>query len=182
MRTQIFAALLTLPTLAITTPAFAAGGSDSAAPKPTQTSKDCKGVRVWDTAKQRCVNPKQSSLDTQGLYEAVRELAYAGRYLDAQGVLSAMPNQNDDQVLTYWGFTERKLGNLDASKMFYQAALDQNPDNLLARSYMGQGLVVSGDLDGAKLQLAEIEARGNAYSWPATSLRKAIYVGQTFNY
>jgi len=162
--------------------AFAAGSGMQTAPKPTQTSKECEGVRVWDEIKERCVTPKQSSLDEDGLYGAVRELAYAGRIQDAQGVLRAMADQNSDRVLTYWGFTHRKLGNLDAAMMFYTAALEQNPDNMLARSYMGQGLVASGDLDGAKLQLAEIEARGGAYSWPATSLRQAIYIGKTFDY
>lgn len=177
MRVALAAVLIALPGLA-----FAAGGGDESAPKPTKTTKDCWGVRVWDEAKQRCVRPKQSSLDEQGLYEAVRELAYAGRYLDAQGVLAAMPDQTDDRVLTYWGFTHRKLGDVDSSMMFYAQALAENPDNILARSYMGQGLVEAGDMDGARAQLAEIEARGGSYSWAGTSLRKAIYIGQTFNY
>lgn len=177
MRIAVIAAMLAIPSAS-----FAVGGGNLVVPKPTKTSKECKGVRVWDDAKQRCVRPRQSSLDTQGLYEAVRELAYAGRYEDAQGVLAAMPDQEDDRVLTYWGFTERKLGNVDAAMMFYTTALEKNPDNLLARSYMGQGLVVSGDVTAAKVQLAEIEARGGAYSWAGTSLRKAIYMGETFNY
>jgi len=175
--TSIAALLISLPTLS-----FAAGGDSVITPKPTKTTKECRGTRVWDDNKQRCVRPKQSSLDDKGLYDAVRELAYAGRYLDAQGVLAAMPDQEDDRVLTYWAFTERKLGNIDTAMMFYTAALEKNPDNMLARSYMGQHLVTVGDIDGAKAQLAEIEARGNAYGWPATSLRQAIYVGKTFNY
>lgn len=177
MRRLIAAILISVPGAA-----FAAGGLDSGTPKPTETTKECKGVRVWDEKKQRCVRPKQSSLNQDGLYRAVRELAYAERFEDAQGVLRAMDDQQDDRVLTYWGFTNRKLGNVDAAMMFYATALEQNPDNLLARSYMGQGLVAAGDIDGAKVQLAEIEARGAAYSWPATSLRKAIYIGKTFNY
>lgn len=175
MRIILATLLVALPGLA-----FAAGGDST--PKPTQTSKDCKGVKVWDAKKKRCVRPKQSSLNEQGLYEAVRELAYAGRYQDAQGVLAAMPNQQDDRVLTYWGFTNRKLGDVDTAMMFYTAAIQQNPDNMLARSYMGQGLVESGDLTGAKQQLAEIETRGGGYTWAGTSLRQAIYVGKTFNY
>ena len=91
---------------------FAASGGDKGVPKPTQTTKSCWGVRVWDEKEKRCVRPKESSLDTDGLYGAVRELAYAGRYQDAQGVLLAMTDQSDDRVLTYWGFTHRKLGNL----------------------------------------------------------------------
>lgn len=178
MRKTFIAVLLSVPGFAFA----AGGGADADKPKPTQTTKDCFGKRVWDASKQRCVRPKQSSLNEQQLYEAVRELAYAGRYTDAQAVLATMPDQQDDRVLTYWGFTNRKLGNVDAAMMFYAEALSENPDNMLARSYMGQGLVEAGDLDGAKAQLAWIEDRGNAYGWPATSLRQAIYVGTTFNY
>ena len=37
-------------------------------------------------------------------------------------------------------------------------------------------------MDGARTQLAEIEARGGAFDWPATALRKSIYAGKTFDY
>ncbi|MBO6776233.1 MAG: hypothetical protein JJ897_12155 [Marinibacterium sp.] len=163
--------------------AFAAGsGGDADAPTTTKTTKDCKGVKVWDEAKNRCVKPKNSSLDTDGLYQAVRELAYAGRYLDAQGVLQAMPDQSDDRVLTYWGFTHRRLGNLELAHAFYQDAIDRNPDNILARSYMGQGLVEQGRVDEAVAQWREIAARGGKGSWAETSLREALRTGQTQNY
>ena len=75
-------------------------------------------------------------MNDDDLYGAVRELAYAGRYLDAQGVLAAMSDQNDDRVLTYKGFTNRKLGNVEVAMVFYQKALDKNPDNIQARSYI----------------------------------------------
>ena len=169
-------------TMTLSAPVFAAGGGDSAAPKPTKTSKDCKGVRVWDEEKKRCVRPKKSSLNDEGLYGAVRELAYAGRYQDAQGVLAAMSDQNDDRVLTYKGFTERKLGNVDVAMVFYQKALDQNPDNILARSYMGQGLLEQGDKIGAVAQLREIQTRGGAGTWAERSLSQAITSGVTYSH
>lgn len=173
---------LTLTALILALPACAwADGGDSRPPKPTKTTKECAGKRVWDEKKQRCVRPKKSSLNQDGLYDAVRELAYAGRFEDAQSVLEAM-DQNDDRVLTYWGFTSRKMGDVDAAMAFYATALDKNPDNLLARSYLGQHLVQIGDLEGAQLQLAEIEQRGGGYSWSGTSLRQAIYTGRIFNY
>lgn len=174
--------------LAATLPgfAFAAGsggdGETMTPPKPTKTTKTCKGVKVWDSAKNRCVKPKQSSLDTDGLYQAVRELAYAGRYGDAQGVLRAMPDQSDDRVMTYWGFTHRKMGDVDQGHAFYRAALQNNPDNLLARSYMGQSFVQQGQMTEARFQLAEIRARGGAGSWPEVALAAAIRTGQTTNY
>lgn len=196
MRFALATLLLVLPGLA-----FAAGDDSNAPPKPTETTKDCFQARqwdpekkvwvrfsqpvngVWDASIRKCVRPdKTSHLDTDTLYQAVRELAYAGRYEDAQKVLATMPDQTDDRVLTYWGFTHRKLGNLETAMMFYEDAVARNPDNMLARSYMGQGLVEAGNLDAAKVQLAEIETRGGGFSWAGTSLREAIYTGRTYNY
>lgn len=168
--------------------AFAAGGDSGGGttwtnpPKPTETTKNCKGVRVWDAEKKRCVKPKNSSLDTDTLYGAVRELAYAGRYTDAQGVLSAMADQSDDRVLTYWGFTHRKLGQQELANAYYQQAITTNPDNILARSYMGQGFVEQGKLDLAIAQWREIKARGGEGSWAEASLREAIRTGTTYSY
>lgn len=161
---------------------LAAGGDDRGAPKPTPTTTTCNGVKVWDEKKKRCVRPKQSSLETEGLYGAVRELAYAGRYSDAQGVLLAMADQTDDKVLTYWGFTHRKLGNIELANAFYQQAIAQNPNNFLARSYMGQGFVDDGQPAQALAQWKEIRARGGTGAWPEVSLRRALETGQSFSY
>lgn len=163
---------------------FAAGSDSPTVGKPvsTPTTQTCKGVQVWDPATQKCVNPQGSSLDQELLGEAVRELAYADRNEDAQGVLRAMADQESDLVLTYWGFTHRKLGNLDQAKMFYDRALEKNPDNILARSYLGQGYVTEGNMAEARLQLEEIRARGGAGGWAEQSLVTAIETGETSNY
>src|SRR6056297_4113424 len=190
MRPLLAAALLTALPAAL----FAAGEETPNPPKKTQTTQDCfserqwdpdikKWVRfsapvngVWDAKERKCIRPDRASyMDEDTLYQAVRELAYAGRYDAAETVLAQMPDQTSDKVLTYKGFLNRKLGNLDAAMLFYADALERNPDNLLARSYMGQGYVETGDLDAARVQLAEIETRGGGYSWAGTSLRKAIY-------
>lgn len=170
--------------LAVALPGFAlaAGGESSGAPKPTNTTKTCKGVKVWEKAKGRCVNPRNSSLSPDALIGAVRELAYAGRFLDAQGVLKAMPDQRDDLVLTYWGFTHRKLGHPKLANTFYARAISQNPDNHLARSYMGQGLVESGQMAQALAQWKEIRKRGGTDTWAEVSLRTALESGQTYSY
>ncbi|PWW04508.1 hypothetical protein DFR52_1011207 [Hoeflea marina] len=162
--------------------AFAAGSSDSSPPKPTETTKVCKDGKIWDKETKTCVDAKESRLDDDTRYRAVRELAYAGDYRSALYVLSAMSDQNESRVLTYYGFVQRKTGRADIGLKYYQAALKANPDNLLARSYMGQGLVVSGDVDGARVQLAEIEARGGSDTWPEIALRKAIDTGTTESY
>ena len=170
--------------------ALAAGGGDGDGggttwtnpPATTKTTKNCKGVKVWDTKTKTCVSPKESRLDQDILMGAVRELAYAGRNEDAQGVLRQMSDQNDDLVLTYWGFTSRKLGKGDLARVYYTRAISRNPDNILARSYMGQGLVADGRIDEAIEQWREIQARGGAGTWAEASLRTAIRTGITYNY
>ena len=150
LRYTLFAALLTLPVAA-----FAKG--DDEPPVQTQTTKNCfqerqwdpeigKWVRfsqpvngVWDASIRKCVRPdKTSHLDSDTLYKAVRELAYAGRYDETIQVLDQMPDQSSDLVLTYRGFTARKLGQAEKATAYYLQAIATNPDNIMARSYMGQ--------------------------------------------
>ncbi len=162
--------------------AFAVGGGDTSPPPTTKTTKTCKGVKVWDASTKKCVNPEQSGLDQGTLMGAVRELAYAGRIEDAQGVLRVMDDQNSDMVLTYWGFTSRKLGKGALAQAYYMRAITKNPDNILARSYMAQGFVAQGRIDEATAQLREIRARGGKGSWAEVSLDEAIRTGNTYNY
>ncbi len=174
MRTLI-PLLVALPGLA-----FAAGDDSSTPPKPSDT-KNCLFGRIWDAEKKKCVKPEKSSLNQDGLYDTVRELAYAGRLDEAQGVLRIM-DQDDDRVMTYWGFTHRKMGNLTLAQMFYDQAIAANPDNILARSYMAQGYVTQGRTEEAIAQYREIVARGGAGSWAEESLRTALETGITFDY
>lgn len=182
-------------------PAVAFAKDDDSPPATTKTTQDCFQVRqwdpsikkwvkfskpvngVWDANLRKCVRPdKTSYLDEDTLYGAVRELAYAGRYNDAITVLDQMPDQNSDRVMTYRGFTARKLGDLDLADVYYKKAIDLNPDNIAARSYMGQGLVAKGDKVAAMEQLREIRARGGVGSWSEKSLAAALENGQTYNY
>ncbi|UWQ60043.1 tetratricopeptide repeat protein [Leisingera caerulea] len=177
MRFLALAAALTLPVAAL-----AASGNDWNPPKPTETTKTCKGKRVWDEQKKRCVRPRKSSLNQEQLLGAARELAYAGRQEDAQAVLSAMADQQESLVLTYWGFTHRKLGDLELAQAYYDQALARDPDNILARSYMGQGLVQQGKHGAALIQWKEIRARGGDGTWAEASLRSALETGASYSY
>lgn len=175
MKHFILASALVLPFAA--TGAFAAGGGDETAP----TKPKCKTGEVYDKKTKSCIVAEESNLDVDSLYENVRELAYAGRYDEAQVVLAQMP-ANDDRRLTYMGFTNRKMGNTDVAMAFYAQALRVNPSNVLARSYMGQGLVEQGQMQQAMVQLREIRAHGGSGTWAEASLRTAIATGKTFNY
>lgn len=168
---------LSLPALAL-----AVGSIGDTPPEPTQTTTQCKDGQIWDKDAKVCTDAKSGALDDETLYDAARELAWAGQYDAALTALSAMTEGETDRVLTYMGFAHRKAGRTSVGMEYYARALAQNPDNILARSYMGQGQVALEDRDGAKAQLAEIIARGGAGTWPETALRKAIETGQTLSY
>lgn len=173
MRIVLSAAFL-IPSMALAN----GGGNDAPPPKPAVT---CEGAKVYDKKTRRCVNAQESSLQTEEIYLTVRQLAYAGRYVDAQTLAQALPKGHDGR-LTYMGFTHRKMGNVDLGKIFYEQAIAENPGNILARSYMGQGLVEAGDPVGALVQLRAIRAHGGAGTWSEASLHKAIETGTTYNY
>ncbi len=177
----VLASAIALQAFTFAPMAIAAGGGDSSPPKPTNTTKKCLFGRVYDEAAGRCVKPNKTNFTEDQLYDAVRELAYDGQYENAQGILRIM-DQDDDRVQTYWGFTYRKMGELKLADAFYQKAIESNPDNILARSYMGQGFVTEGKTELAIAQWREIKARGGEGTWAETSLREAIRTGLTNSY
>ena len=162
--------------------AFAAGSGSSSAPKPTETTTKCDGGQIYDGATKSCVDASQSSLDDDDRFLAVRELAYAGAFSRASQVLDTFESPVDDRALTYRGFIARKSGDFDSAQAYYTAAIARNPDNLLARSYMGQGLAETGNLDAARAQLSEIRARGGRNTWAEFALRSAIRSGRGYAY
>ncbi len=156
-----------------------AAGESSEPPKPTETTTKCKKNEVWDKKKSKCVEAKKSSgLDDDTIYSAARELAYAGRYGEAQNLLALAADQNDPRILNYWGFTSRKMGKIERGMRFYTAALKADPDYILARSYMGEALALSGDIEGAKVQLAEIERRGGDDTHAYRALESVLKTGR----
>lgn len=161
--------------------AFAAGDDATTPPAPSPTPR-CPEGQIHDRKAGKCVPVKSSALNDDDLYQAVRELAYLERYAAASLVLDAMSDQRDDRVLTYRGFLKRKGGQMDQAIKYYQAAIDKNPNNLLVRSYMGQGFVESGDLASARSQHEEILARGGRGTWAEVSLRDALASGRTYRY
>jgi tetratricopeptide (TPR) repeat protein len=158
--------------------ASAAPDDDNSAPLPTETTVKCKDKEVYDEKLKKCVPIKKTGmndiLDDDALYDAARELAYFGRPQDAMDLLSQMSDQNQPRVQNYLGFTNRKLGRMDAAMMHYQAALRADPDYVLARSYMGLGLLQMGNVGAARTQLAQIRLRAGADNRPYKLLADAL--------
>lgn len=174
--------LVTATLLACPVLAFGAGSDDPEPPKTTATTSQCTAPQIYDPATQSCVDAQESRLDDDTRYDAVRELAYAAEYTRALQVLATMSDQSQSRVWTYKGFIARKTGKTDLAMQYYQAALDVDADNILARSYMGQGLVMQGQSDAARVQLSEIRARGGRNTWAEYALRTALESAKTYSY
>lgn len=174
--------VMALCACALLTPLAFAAGDDSTTPPPRTPTPNCPEGQIHDRKAGKCVPVQSSSLSDDERYLAVRELAYLERYAAAALVLEAMSDPSDDRVLTYRGFLHRKRGQMEQANRYYQAAIEKNPNNLLVRSYMGQGLVESGHLAAARRQHQEILARGGLGSWAEVSLRDALSSGRTYRY
>lgn len=158
--------------------AFAVGDlEDITPPTTTSTTSECEGAQIWDKKTETCVAAVESRFNDAERYGAVRELAHAGAYGRALDILGTFENALDDGRLTYLGFVTRQMGEVDSAMNWYQAALDVNPNNLLARSYMGQALLSQGDAEMARAQLREIRARGGRETWPERALELALRDG-----
>lgn len=162
--------------------AVAAGGGDATPPKPSETTTTCTDGLVFDLATQSCMTAEDSTNDDSARLNDVRELAYEGYYQAALDVLDTLENPQAPLALTYYGFAHRKAGRVDLGMAYYTAALRADPNNLLARSYMGQGHVASGDMALAQAQLIQIRMRGGRETWAEASLAQAIATGAGASY
>ncbi|MEM7721616.1 MAG: hypothetical protein AAF376_04525 [Pseudomonadota bacterium] len=143
-------------------------------PVQTETTRTCPEGTFWDTQLGRCMGIRNSQLDEADLVETARELAYANRYDDAIALLNMSTMPEDSMILTYLGFAHRRAGRMDIGLAYYDRALAADPDNLLARAYLGMAHLTLGQLWAAQGQLAQIRVRGGVGTWPHRALSEAL--------
>jgi Flp pilus assembly protein TadD len=173
---------------AFSAPAFAAGSdsgnspgnSDNGGKSVDKTMAKCKHGMVYSENKKKCVKANKSSMNDTQLFEIAREMAYAGQYDNALVVLDAAKNQNDPRILNYKGYANRKAGRVDLAMTYYQKAIAIDGNYLLARSYMGQGLIMQGKVEEARAQLIEIRDRGGKDTYAYHALYDALKRNLTY--
>lgn len=187
-RMAMFAAASAMA-LAFAAPTFAAG-SDSGNSPGNSSSKDsksvdktmtkCKHGMVYSENKKKCIKAEKSSMNDTQLFETARAMAYAGQYENALIVLRAAKNQDDPRILNYMGYANRKAGRVDLAMTYYKKALAIDGNYLLARSYMGQGLIAQGKIEEARAQLIEIRDRGGKDTYAYHALYDALKRNLTY--
>ncbi len=90
------------------------------------------------------------------LFYAGYWLAKNGRYAEALDYLGRTRIKNA-RVLTYIGFATRKLGDVNEAMGYYKQALQKDPQNNVARAYLGEAYLSHGDLSAASEQLRRIQ-------------------------
>jgi tetratricopeptide (TPR) repeat protein len=141
-----------LAVMGLAAPAVAQKGE----PPPPKPKIDCS--KKENRTKPECGNRK-SELDDDELFYAGYWLARKGDFALAAHYLRQARNEADPRILTYLGYSLRKLGRAEEAMRYYTRALAANPDYVVARAYMGEAFLEQGQRDKAAEQLAEIERR-----------------------
>lgn len=139
---------------------FALASSTAMAKDQGPVSGDCDQLEKTTAAWMECASKAPASAgpavtDAQAFY-AGYWLARNGRYQEALSFLRKAKVRNS-RVLTYIGFATRKLGRVDEAMDYYAQALKRDPNNYIARSYLGEAHLTRNDLGAALAQLDLVE-------------------------
>ena len=145
----VSASVAALSMLVVNGAAFAQKGEP--APKP---KIDCSKPANQKLA--ACKNRNRELSDDE-LFYAGYWLARKGDHALALHYLNQAENKSDPRILTYIGYSTRKLGRTDEAMGYYARALEMKPGYAVARAYLGEAYLEQGQPAKAAEQLALIE-------------------------
>lgn len=90
------------------------------------------------------------------VYDLAVRFTGNGRHGDAITLLLALKRSDNPRVLNYLGFNTRKLGRAGEAVFYYEKAIAIAPEFTLAREYLGEAYLMTGQPDKAREQLAAI--------------------------
>jgi tetratricopeptide (TPR) repeat protein len=90
-------------------------------------------------------------------YRAARELILAGNYEDGIAAMHALGRDDHPDVANYIGYANRKMGNYDQSKVWYEVALKADPNHVRTWSYYGMWQMEQGNRLKAEDDLAKVK-------------------------
>ena len=146
-----------------------AAGSDNPSP-PASDTKDTKKVKKKKA--------KSSSIDDPKFLEGYRA-AYAtiydrNDYAGAIEQLKALGHDDSAAVANQIGYSYRKLGDYKVSQIWYERALQADPDHVKTWQYYGLWQVEQGNRDSAQYHLNRIAALTGTSSDEYRSLAAAL--------
>jgi tetratricopeptide (TPR) repeat protein len=166
-------------------PAFAAGGgggggggddpSKMSSPAPSNRQTTAPGTRTTQKAKKK---DKQSSFDDPAFAKGYRA-AYAtiydrNEYADAIEQLKALGQDDHPNVANLIGYSYRKLGDYKLSQVWYERALQADPNHVRTWQYYGLWQLEQGNREQAEYHLQKIAQLAGTSSSEYRSLAAAL--------
>ena len=133
--------------------AFAAGEPD---PKPSNPSSGSSQPKAKEGAKKK--KKQQSEQQFRDGYRLAYNLVQAGAYEAAFAAFKDLDSDDHADVANYLGYTARKLGDYELSKVWYERALASDPKHVRTYQYYGMWHVEQGNMLKAADFLQKIEA------------------------
>jgi tetratricopeptide (TPR) repeat protein len=133
-RAGVFAAAALLVTAVSIKPVTVfAMGTDS--PPPSDDGKKKKKKKDQSVIEQQEQQLAQEKFLRD--YRAARQLILDGQYEAGITAMHALGRDDHPDVANYIGYANRKMGNYDQSKIWYEAALKADPSHVRTWSYYG---------------------------------------------
>ena len=121
---------------------FAAGEPDPR-PTPPAPSKSSGEPKAKSGSKKK--KEQKSEQEFRNQYRAAYALVQDGKYAEAFAAFKAMDEDAHPDVANYLGYTARKLGDYDLSRVWYERALDSDPKHVRTWQYYGMWHVEQGN-------------------------------------
>jgi len=123
-------------------PALAAGDPDPrTSPEPKTPPKD-SGQKA---TKKKQLDKKSEQEFIDG-YRAARVLVLDGKYEEGIAAFKALGRDDSAEVANYIGYANRKLGNYELAKVWYDKALAIDPNHVRTWQYYGMWHVEQGNM------------------------------------
>jgi tetratricopeptide (TPR) repeat protein len=146
------AAALLVAAVSLKPVAVYAMGTDNPPPTDDGDKKKKKGGSAIDRQEQKLAQEKFLRD-----YRAARATILAGNYQAGIAAMHALGHDEHPDVANYIGYSFRKLGNYDLSKLWYENALAADPDHVRTWSYYGMWQMEQGNRLKAEDDLAKVK-------------------------
>ncbi|MGB8575605.1 MAG: tetratricopeptide repeat protein [Pseudolabrys sp.] len=134
------AAALLVTAISIKPVTVFAMGTDNPPPTDDGKKKKKKDNNAVEQQKQQLVQEKFLRE-----YRAARQLILDGNYKAGITAMHALGHDEHPDVANYIGYANRKMGNYDQSKIWYEAALKADPNHVRTWSYYGMWQMEQGN-------------------------------------
>jgi tetratricopeptide (TPR) repeat protein len=153
LRTFIIAATATLFVSGIALKPVLAAGTDNPPPADDSSKKKKKDNSAIEDQEKQLAQEKF----LRG-YRAAREMILAGDYKAGIAAMHALGHDEHPDVANYIGYANRKLGNYDDSKVWYEKALAADSTHVRTWSYFGMWHMEQGNRLKAQDFLTQVNA------------------------